>query len=205
MSRRVFIFDTERCFGCNGCVAACANANGTPAGLFWRQLHKLPPENGSRFTGYLSLACNHCRNAPCVTGCPSAALVQRVSDGVVLHRADRCIGCRYCQMACPYDAIRWDPREKVVSKCTFCYERLEQEREPACVETCFAGALIQTVVEDNEELEKYAGDTPGFSHHADVDPSIRFITGAMERRPGRLKPFPPEVAAASGKRTEDKG
>lgn len=202
MSRRVFIFDTERCFGCNGCVAACANANGTPAGLFWRRLHKLPPEDGDRFTSYLSLACNHCRNAPCVAGCPSAALVKRESDGVVLHREERCIGCRYCQMACPYGAIRWDQQAKVVSKCTFCHDRLEQDREPACVETCFAGALVQIVVEDKEDLKLYAGETPGFSHHEDVDPSIRFITREMEKRPERLKPFPPEVKAASANKPE---
>lgn len=190
MRQRYFIFDNARCFGCNGCVAACANANQTPARLLWRSLFKLPPHAGSSDTIYLSLACNHCRQAPCVTACPARALDKRASDGVVIHYADRCLGCRYCQMACPYDAIRWDAARGVVSKCHFCFERLQRGLEPACVETCFAGALTQVVV-DEDEPAGYEQQAPGLVYLPEVGPAIRFLTRQMVQRPPRARDFPP--------------
>ena len=202
MKQRVFIFDSERCFGCNGCVAACANANETPAGMLWRNLHKLPPEDGDHGTIYLSMSCNHCSDAPCVKVCPSDALEKRASDGIVIHHEDKCIGCRYCQMACPYDAIKWDEAKGVVSKCHFCHERLDQGREPACVETCFAGALLQKVVDSPEELAEYEKNAPGLEHDEKVKPNIRFIHRDMEKRPERFQPFPP-VELSTGADAED--
>ncbi len=175
--QRFFVFEPARCFGCNGCVAACANANGTPVGVLWRTLHKLPPRQGDHHTVYLSVSCNHCENPPCARGCPAKALEKRETDGVVIHHRDKCLGCRYCQMACPYDAIKWDDEGGVVSKCLFCHERLREEREPACVETCFGGALKLETVEDGDipkglaELKK---ESPGLVHLEDIGPSIRF-------------------------------
>lgn len=174
MKQRVFIFDVTRCFGCNGCTAACSNANGTPPGLLWRTVHKLPPEAGDHHTLYLSVSCNHCADAPCVTVCPSNALEKRAADGVVIHHPDRCIGCRYCQMACPYDAIKWDDVRGIVSKCHFCHERLDEGRQPACVETCFAGALLQTVIDTDDPPAGLALEAPGLRHLEKVKPSIRF-------------------------------
>ncbi len=171
--QRFFIFDAARCFGCNGCVAACANVNHTPGGLLWRRVHKLPPRMGEHHTIYISVSCNHCENPPCVKGCPANALEKRDIDGIVIHHPEKCMGCRYCQMACPYDAIKWDEVAGVVSKCHFCYERLAEGREPACVETCFAGALkqIQGVVEGDE----YETESPGLVYHKQVGPAIRFV------------------------------
>lgn len=140
MTRLGFAFDPSRCFGCHGCTAACVNVNATPPGLFWRHVHPLPPEPGTSTTTYLSMSCNHCNGAPCAAGCPAEALVKR-PDGLVLHDAERCLGCRYCEMACPYGAIQWDEARQVVSKCHLCAPRLDAGREPACVATCFAGAL----------------------------------------------------------------
>jgi Fe-S-cluster-containing dehydrogenase component len=193
MKQRVFIFDPKRCFGCNGCTAACSNANGTPPGLLWRTVHKLPPAPGDHFTVYLSVSCNHCADAPCVTACPSNALEKRASDGVVIHHADKCIGCRYCQMACPYDAIKWDEVRGVVSKCHFCHERLDAGREPACVETCFAGALMQTVIETDEEPSGWSTEAPGLRHLEAVNPSIRFAPRADVNAV-----WPPAPASAEG-------
>lgn len=191
--QRVFVVDLGKCFGCFGCTAACANANNTPPGTLWRQVHKLPPEGGSSALRWLSLACNHCENPPCVAACPSGALLKRVEDGVVLHLEERCLGCRYCRMACPYDAIRWDSGRGVVSKCHFCHERLAEGREPACVETCFAGALTQRLVKSSEELEELAAEVPGFTSSGKINPSIRFITGDEQTPHRRTQPFPPPV------------
>jgi Fe-S-cluster-containing dehydrogenase component len=184
MMQRYFIFDPSRCFGCYGCVAACANANNTvwqdgPIHssshiLLWRSVHKLPPEDGDHHTLYLSVSCNHCEHPPCVKACPANALEKRKSDGVVIHHKEKCIGCRYCQMACPYDAIKWDQSQGVVSKCHFCHERLAQGREPACVETCFGGALGQLVIDSVEVPEDYKKESPGLHHIDSVKPAIRF-------------------------------
>ncbi len=174
MTRRFFIFDSTRCFGCAGCVAACINANGTVPGAAWRNLHKLPPEDRQHDTVYLSIACNHCADPPCARACPTEALLPREEDGVVLHNPDRCVGCRYCQMACPYDAIRWDAAQKVVRKCHFCHERLARGEDPACVATCFAGAITQQAISSGEEPQAAGREMLGFTHHREASPSLRF-------------------------------
>ncbi|MGD8441139.1 MAG: 4Fe-4S dicluster domain-containing protein [Holophagae bacterium] len=104
------------------------------------------------------LLCNHCDNPPCTRVCPTEATWKRESDGIVMMDWHRCIGCRYCVVACPYGSrsFNWtDPRRKiddpttdyptrmrgVVEKCTFCEERIARGRQPACVEAC-----------DNDEL-----------------------------------------------------
>jgi len=196
MKQRVFVFATDRCFGCAGCVAACAAEHRTPPDLFWRTLHKLPPRNGDHRTVYLSLACNHCANAPCVNACPSGALVKRTRDGVVTLRETRCLGCGYCRMACPYDAIRWDEGGRVIAKCQFCAPRLDRGEEPACVAACFAGALTQRVIDLEDEPEGTEREAAGFPHHAEARPAIRFLTVDTPNRLARNRPFPPEAAPA---------
>ena len=183
MKQRVFVFAPDRCFGCLGCTAACAATHETPAGLFWREVLKLPPEDGDHRTVYLSHACNHCEDSPCARACPTGALVKRSEDGVVLHRDWRCIGCRYCQMACPYDAIRYDVARGVVMKCNFCADRLDAGREPACVETCFAGALGQRVIDTDDEPAGLAREAPGFTPITAGRPSIRFVCGPARPLP----------------------
>ncbi len=181
MTQRCFTFDPTRCFGCQGCVGACANVNGTED-RFWRRVHKLPPEAGSSATTYLSMACNHCEQAPCAAACPTEALRKR-EDGVVLHDATRCMGCRYCQMACPYDAPQWDPVRGVIAKCHLCADRLDQGLEPACVATCFAGALGLSTLEEVGDLPREA---PGLVHLPGARPALRLSTRPPEG-------FPPEV------------
>ena len=104
------------------------------------------------------MLCNHCQNPPCVKVCPTQATWKREEDGVVMMDWHRCIGCRYCMVACPYGArsFNWkDPRpllkkiraefptrsKGVVEKCTFCEERLAQGKRPACVAACPGKAM----------------------------------------------------------------
>ncbi len=106
----------------------------------------------------IPVLCNHCDNPPCVRVCPTQATFKREEDGIVMMDWHRCIGCRYCVVACPYGSrsFNWrDPRpfidelnpdfptrtRGVVEKCTFCEERLARGEGPACVEACPAGAL----------------------------------------------------------------
>lgn len=91
-------------------------------------------------------SCLHCEDAPCVTVCPTGASYKRTEDGIVLVNEDDCIGCGLCAWACPYGAREMDPVEQVMKKCTLCVDRIynenlpEEDREPACVRTCPAGA-----------------------------------------------------------------
>jgi anaerobic dimethyl sulfoxide reductase subunit B (iron-sulfur subunit) len=174
MREMFFVFDPAACFGCSGCVAACINENTLTGGDHWRRIFKLPPVSGNHDTRYLSLACNHCEEPACVRACPTEAMEKRESDGIVIHHEDRCMGCRYCQMACPYGAIIWMEEKKVVSKCRLCVDRLEKGQKPACVETCFGNALEVVTREELEKMENLAREVPGFEYLADMKPKIRF-------------------------------
>lgn len=188
MTQLGFLFDPSRCFGCQGCVAACVNTNGTPPDLFWRRVHKLPPEPNDSHTQYLSISCNHCENAPCVAACPAEALRKRPEDGIVVHDATVCLGCRYCQMACPYNAPQWDEARGVISKCNLCVERLDQGLEPACVATCFAGAL--QLIQLDEGREAWVKEAPGLCHLPKAKPSIRFTSQPPENFPPAMTELP---------------
>ncbi|MEE8174585.1 MAG: 4Fe-4S dicluster domain-containing protein [Dehalococcoidia bacterium] len=94
--------DLERCFGCRACWEACKVENNTPAGITWMQVMRFEQGSYPNVTiGYLPRPCMHCDNPPCVKVCPTGARFKR-ADRLVLTDFDRCIGCRYCEVACPY-------------------------------------------------------------------------------------------------------
>jgi len=138
------LVDVTRCTGCNQCVEACAEANQlgasnfmvqqSPDGLSARRWSSIveSPEGG-----FVRKFCRHCLEPACVSACPVGAMY-RTSEGVVLYDSQKCMGCRYCMMACPFGIPRyeWDSPAPIVQKCTLCYSRLEQGQLPACVETC---------------------------------------------------------------------
>ena len=124
---RGFLFDVNRCTGCHACELACSTENELGWGRSWRQV---VPFNEERRPGiptfHLSLACNHCEEAPCMGQCPALAIGREPSTGAVLIDADRCIGCGYCSWVCPYDALRFDDDLSVMTKCTSCNHRLKE-------------------------------------------------------------------------------
>jgi Fe-S-cluster-containing dehydrogenase component len=181
---KAFVLDINKCTGCQACEVACAVENQLEPGTSWRAVETF---NAPRFPGiplfHLSLACNHCVDAPCMEHCPALAYSKDDATGAVTVDAQACIGCKYCTWACPYDAPRFDPAEGIVTKCTFCNHRLAEGKRPACVSECPTGAL-QTA-----DLDTAPGvaDVPGMPR-ADVGPAVRFIPLRGER------PFP-EVAS----------
>lgn len=140
--RTKFVFDTNKCVGCQACSVACSIANNEAAPLSWR---KVFPVNSDHFhtapAYYLSMACNHCMEAPCLKGCPAKAIYRNSDNGAVLINENACIGCSYCNMLCPYDAPTFDERLNVMQKCTLCTNTLVQNEVPACVTGCPLGAL----------------------------------------------------------------
>ncbi|HEX6800120.1 MAG TPA: 4Fe-4S dicluster domain-containing protein [Ktedonobacterales bacterium] len=137
-----FLIDQTSCIGCHACTVACKAEHDVPLGVFrtWvKYVEKGEFPNSRRH--FLVERCNHCANAPCVAICPTGALFTR-PDGIVDFDKDRCIGCKSCMQACPYDAIYIDPAEHTAAKCNFCAHRIDQGLQPACVLVCPEEAII---------------------------------------------------------------
>ncbi len=143
-----FVIDHNRCIGCHACTVACKDEHRVPVGVFrtWvKYIEKGEFPNTSRHFGVMR--CNHCDEAPCVEICPTSALFRR-DDGIVDFDNSRCIGCKSCMQACPYDALYIDPDTHTAAKCNFCAHRIELELEPACVVVCPTRAIIAGDLDD---------------------------------------------------------
>jgi len=153
------LYDNTICTGCRACMMACNDANGlpsdtllsgglwdTPTGLNSKtkniiQCYEEP--NGAGFA-YVKRQCMHCLDPACVTGCPFGAL-KKNEWGAVTWDGSLCIGCRYCEVACPFDVpkFEWDHWNPKIVKCEFCFEqRLKENQQPACTGVCPTGAVI---------------------------------------------------------------
>ena len=197
------VIDLKRCVGCNACTIACKGKNATASGVFWSKV--LIGETGIYPTGQLvfqPILCNHCKDAPCVDVCPTGA-TQKLSNGIVTVDADKCIGCRYCMLACPYNARTFnsgDPKsyfpgkqqnafEKAryvvhkvgtVEKCNFCLDRVQAGLQPSCVQTCTAGARFFGDLDDpNSEVSKLVASKGVTQLHPELgtNPSVFYLHG----------------------------
>lgn len=142
MTKYGFVIDQRKCIGCHACTVACKAEHDVPIGVYrtWvKYIEKGEFPNTRRY--FLVNRCNHCDDAPCVAICPTRALYKR-SDGIVDFDASRCIGCKSCMQACPYDALYIDPYSQTAAKCNYCAHRTEVGLEPACVTVCPERAII---------------------------------------------------------------
>jgi molybdopterin-containing oxidoreductase family iron-sulfur binding subunit len=175
--RYVMVVDIKRCIGCHTCAIACKSGNNLPNDVWWNRVLTFGGKDMDTPHGkfpnlqkkYLTLACQHCENPACVKACPAEATYKR-EDGVVMQDYDKCLGCRLCIMACPYDSVRIynedspeyymdfpvgdamvEPQQKgTVSKCNFCVDRIDTGLSPNCVDVCPAKARFFGDVEDPE-------------------------------------------------------
>jgi Fe-S-cluster-containing dehydrogenase component/formate-dependent nitrite reductase membrane component NrfD len=145
-----FLIDQRRCIGCHACTVACKQEQDVPLGVFrtWvKYIEKGEFPNTRRH--FTVLRCNHCDDAPCVEICPTTALFKR-DDGIVDFDTSRCIGCKSCMQACPYDALYIDPREHTAMKCNFCAHRVDVGLKPACEIVCPETAIVSGDLDDPE-------------------------------------------------------
>jgi len=157
-----FTFAMDACVGCHSCEVACAEQNDRPVAQAWRRVGEL--EGGAyphtrRFS--LSIACNHCVEPTCLTGCPTKAY-EKLANGIVVHHEDDCIGCQYCIWNCPYEVPVFNPVRKVVSKCDLCRPRIDAGQAPACVNACPTRAIgIEAVDVAAWRADHAEADAPG--------------------------------------------
>ncbi len=143
-----FVIDNRKCIGCHACTTACKSEHNVPIGVnrTWvKQVEKGEFPNSRRL--FSVMRCNHCTDAPCVEICPTEALFVR-EDGIVDFDKDRCIGCKSCMQACPYDALYIDPQTNTAAKCNYCAHRVDIGLEPACVNVCPEHAIISGDMDD---------------------------------------------------------
>jgi anaerobic dimethyl sulfoxide reductase subunit B (iron-sulfur subunit) len=140
-----FHINTAQCGNCKACQIACKDKNDLPVGMRFRRVWQYGGGGWVKqgdfyvpnavFSYGISVSCMHCENPACVNVCPAGAMTKR-ADGIVLVNQDQCIGCRYCEWACPYGAPQFDEHKGVMSKCNFCEDLLARGENPACVDAC---------------------------------------------------------------------
>lgn len=137
------ITDLNRCVGCLACATACKGVNNVPIGNYWNKVVRVGPNpipGGSGdypdvYMYFLPISCQHCENPECVKVCPTEAS-HVAEDGSIQVDKDKCIGCQFCAMACPYGVRYLNQTERVVEKCTLCEQRTSQGELPQCVAQC---------------------------------------------------------------------
>lgn len=131
-----FAIDQTTCIGCHACTVACKTEHEVPVGQFRTWVKYVDSGSFPDTTrSFGVMRCNHCTDAPCVKICPTTALFKR-DDGIVDFDSDRCIGCKSCMQACPYDAIYIDENSHTAAKCNLCAHKVDEGLEPACVQVC---------------------------------------------------------------------
>jgi formate dehydrogenase beta subunit len=155
------LVDTTKCVGCRACEAACSEANRLPEpkadgqgdGVLaarrdtttdaFTVVNRFPNPKNPDQPIYVRRQCMHCNQPGCASACLVKAL-EKTREGAVVYNKDRCLGCRYCMIACPFDVpkYQYDSPTPYVRKCTFCAERQKRGEQPACAEACPTGATL---------------------------------------------------------------
>jgi anaerobic dimethyl sulfoxide reductase subunit B (iron-sulfur subunit) len=156
MQKTIYL-DIERCKGCGACISACMDQNdiypekGQPAFRTIFQVEQGRSPDVKIY--YLSMACQHCEDSPCVMACPTGAITRDEKTQAVVVNQEICIGCHSCALACPFGVPRYDSAGKM-QKCNLCIERVAYGLQPACVRVCPFQALrfepINTIQEERQ-------------------------------------------------------
>ena len=148
------LYDSTRCVGCQNCEFACAEANGLPEPTDTPDIGVLRKTDETRRTVingyntskgeiYIKRQCLHCNEPACTAACLTQAM-HKTKEGPVIWRGEKCMGCRYCMVSCPFDIPKFEyfSANPKITKCDMCHDRLLEGKIPACVENCEAEALV---------------------------------------------------------------
>jgi|TARA_B100001559_G_scaffold307212_1_gene299152 Fe-S-cluster-containing dehydrogenase component len=178
-----FVIDNRKCIGCHACTVACKSEHEVPIGVNRTHVKYIEtgeyPNNSREFSVH---RCNHCEDSPCTTICPTIALFTR-EDGIVDFDDERCIGCKSCMQACPYDALYIDPNKGTAAKCNYCAHRIEESYEPACVIVCPTEAIISgDLDEENSSISNYIleNDVSVRKPESGAKPNLFYIDASPE-------------------------
>ncbi|MGL4472884.1 MAG: 4Fe-4S dicluster domain-containing protein [Shewanella sp.] len=189
--RYVMVFDQNKCVGCGDCKTACNQANELPEGVSKVMIEQQSgrvdgqacPHCGKMECGcerkFVRVSCQQCKNAPCVTVCPTGAAHRDPKTGIVTMDDSKCAGCKYCIGACPYNARLINKNTDVADNCDFCLDnKLAKGELPACVQSCRYDALI---FGDANDPTSYVSrllavkDSVRIKAHMGTEPSLRYI------------------------------
>ena len=162
--RYAMVVELKKCFNCKGCVVACRAENKVPLPISRNWIDESGVRGRYPFLGmtFEPAACNHCEDPPCERVCPTGATF-RSPEGIVLVDNRKCVGCKYCILACPYDARSVNHRDRVIEKCAFCRHRLPEGRTPACVATCMGHARhFGDILDPNSEVSRLLAEKDRF-------------------------------------------
>ena len=147
------LYDATKCVGCKACMSACQEANNLEQekGSLWssdidlsaRTKNVIKFYDGPEGNSFMKMQCMHCIEPACASACMLGALTKD-EEGVVKWQGDLCVGCRYCQVACPFNVpkFEWDSANPKIVKCELCKDRTKEGKLPACVEVCPREAVI---------------------------------------------------------------
>ena len=171
MSQFCLVINLDKCIGCHSCEIACKNENDVSLGEYWNKVPQIGPFGDfPKLEQYwLPSQCQQCVDAPCVGVCPTGASYRNDND-IVLIDKEKCIGCKYCLMACPYGVRSFSKNEGVAEKCTLCQQLTSIGNQPACVDACCGNARFYGDLDDpNSDVSIELAACDASSIHALTD------------------------------------
>lgn len=183
------VIDTRSCTGCQTCVISCKTSNEVPEDGWWSnvfdyrggEMYLASAESGKTEMRFRPTLCNHCESPACVLNCPTGAMHKSEETGIVSVDQDICIGCNTCGKSCPYGVPVLQKERAVMGKCNLCAGRIEQGKDPFCVQSCPARIRKVGLISDpDSEVSRLIAEHSAevFLPENETNPSVYYIFSA---------------------------